>query len=98
MLNEFLRQGIWGTPAISSQRDSVRRDGRRPGQGPRRNARRVRQDYIEDRLDKLLLVTRAMWELIRDQTSLTEEDLLAKVREIDLRDGRRRRGRSRRPS
>ena len=43
--------------------------------------------YLEDRLDKLLLVNMAMWELLKDRTELTEEDLLAKVQEVDLRDG-----------
>ncbi len=43
---------------------------------------------LEDRLDKLLLVNMAMWELLKDRTELTEEDLLAKVQEVDLRDGR----------
>ncbi len=40
------------------------------------------------RLDQLTLATMAMWELIRDQTSLTEKDLLSKMEEIDLRDGK----------
>ncbi|MBT3278289.1 MAG: hypothetical protein HN909_06870 [Phycisphaerales bacterium] len=39
------------------------------------------------RVDKLTMACMAMWELIRDQTTLTEEDLIAKMREIDLRDG-----------
>lgn len=42
---------------------------------------------LEDRLDRLLLVCTALWELLRDRTELTEEDLLAKVQEVDLRDG-----------
>ena len=48
---------------------------------------RLVQD-LEDRLDKLLLVNMAMWELLKARTELTEEDLLGKVQEIDLRDGR----------
>ncbi|MBN1555999.1 MAG: zinc-ribbon domain-containing protein [Phycisphaerae bacterium] len=43
--------------------------------------------FLEDRLDKLLLVCSALWELLRDRTDLTEDDLLAKVQEVDLRDG-----------
>ncbi len=42
---------------------------------------------LEDRLDKLLLVCMAMWSLLQERAELTEEDLLAKVKEIDLRDG-----------
>jgi ribosomal protein S27AE len=42
---------------------------------------------VELRLDKLMLITMAMWELLRDNTKFTEADLLAKVQELDLRDG-----------
>ena len=41
----------------------------------------------EDRLDKLTLVCMAMWELIQETTGLTEEKLLERVKQIDLRDG-----------
>jgi hypothetical protein len=43
--------------------------------------------FLEGRIDKLLLVCGAMWELLRERTGLTEEDLTAKVQEVDLRDG-----------
>ncbi len=43
---------------------------------------------ISRRVDQLTLATMAMWELIRDQTALTEKDLLSKMEEIDLRDGK----------
>lgn len=42
---------------------------------------------IEDRLDKLVMISQAMWELLRDNTSLEESDLFNKIQEIDLRDG-----------
>ncbi len=42
---------------------------------------------VEERLDKLLLVNMAVWELLKENTSLNEDDLLAKVHEIDMRDG-----------
>jgi hypothetical protein len=50
---------------------------------------RDQRDYnsLEDRVDKLLLACTALWELLRDRTDLTEDDLLAKVQEVDLRDG-----------
>jgi hypothetical protein len=41
----------------------------------------------EERLERLLLVSLALWELLRERTGLTEADLLAKVAEIDVRDG-----------
>jgi hypothetical protein len=42
---------------------------------------------LERRLDRLTIVNQALWELLRDSGHLTEEGLLAKVAEIDLRDG-----------
>ena len=42
---------------------------------------------LEDRLDRLLLANIAMWSLVREKTGLTEEDLLERVRQIDLSDG-----------
>jgi hypothetical protein len=42
---------------------------------------------LEDRLERLVLVNTAMWEILRDKAKITEEDLMLKVLEIDLRDG-----------
>jgi len=39
-------------------------------------------------LERLSLISRAVWELLQERTQATEDDLLAKVRELDLRDGR----------
>ena len=44
--------------------------------------------HLEGRLDRLLLVSMSLWELLKERTDLTEDDLLAKVQEVDLRDGR----------
>lgn len=52
-------------------------------------ASRAKQDvtHLEDRLDRLSLVSMAMWSLIRDKTNLSEQDLLERVKLIDLLDG-----------
>jgi hypothetical protein len=42
---------------------------------------------LASRVDRLTLACVAMWELLREQTQLTDEQLLEKVREVDLRDG-----------
>ena len=42
---------------------------------------------LNDRLDKLSLICSAMWQLMQEKTDLTEEDLMAKVQELDLADG-----------
>ena len=39
-------------------------------------------------VDRLTLACQAMWELLRDRSDLTEEDIEAKILEIDARDGR----------
>ncbi|HUU60139.1 MAG TPA: hypothetical protein VMZ50_11390 [Phycisphaerae bacterium] len=42
---------------------------------------------LEDRVAQLSLVCSAMWSLIQEQTDLTEEDLMERVKEMDLQDG-----------
>ena len=43
--------------------------------------------YLEERVDRLSLICMAMWSLLQDQTSLTEDDLLQRVKALDLMDG-----------
>jgi len=40
-----------------------------------------------DQIQRLMLATQAMWELVRERTGLTDADLLSKMEEIDGRDG-----------
>ena len=42
---------------------------------------------LEDRFERLLVLTDALWELASEHLGLTEEQLAAKVTEIDGRDG-----------
>ncbi len=42
---------------------------------------------LEDRIERLSLVCMAMWSLIQDKTNLTEQELMARVQQIDLMDG-----------
>ncbi|HNX27569.1 MAG TPA: hypothetical protein PKK48_09205 [Phycisphaerae bacterium] len=53
-------------------------------------ARNVQEQcrQLEDRLDKLILLNMAMWELIKERTQITETDLEKRIAEIDLRDGK----------
>lgn len=39
-------------------------------------------------LARLHLVCRAMWELLRDQSGLSDAELMDKIREVDLSDGK----------
>lgn len=53
------------------------------------SAREVKDDlrFMEERLDKLALVCMAMWSLLIEKNGMTEEQLMERVREIDLQDG-----------
>ena len=42
---------------------------------------------VVDRLDKLTLVCMAVWSLLQERADVTDEELLERVKEIDLRDG-----------
>jgi len=42
---------------------------------------------LERRLDRLSLVCRALWTLLKDTTNLSEEDLNRRVTELDMQDG-----------
>jgi rRNA maturation endonuclease Nob1 len=58
----------------------------------RRGARRAAdaQEGVRElaaRLDKLALVCMALWDLLKEHTDLTEEDLMQRVKQIDLADG-----------
>lgn len=44
---------------------------------------------LEFRVERLALACQAMWESLREQAGLTEAQLLAKMEEIDLRDGKK---------
>jgi len=43
--------------------------------------------HIQRQMGRLTLACQAMWELLRDRSELTEEDIESKMREIDGRDG-----------
>ena len=45
-------------------------------------------ERLEGKLDRLGLLSRAMYELLQEATGVTDEQLAAKVSEIDLRDGK----------
>ncbi|MCL2646932.1 MAG: hypothetical protein FWD61_07985 [Phycisphaerales bacterium] len=42
---------------------------------------------VEDRLERLTLICRAMWELLREKGIAVEEELIAKMAIIDAADG-----------
>ncbi len=42
---------------------------------------------LEEKIDKLSLVCRALWTYVQENHSLSEEDLMEKIKEVDLMDG-----------
>lgn len=58
--------------------------------GARRRAAgaEARVAELESRLDRALLACEAMWTIMRDKLGVTEEELAARVNDIDLSDGR----------
>lgn len=44
--------------------------------------------HLQDRVDRLTLVNMAMWSLLKDKMGVTEEDLISRMVEIDISDGR----------
>lgn len=45
-------------------------------------------ERLSKQVERLTLASQAMWEMLRATGSFSEEDLLAKMEEVDLRDGR----------
>ncbi len=43
---------------------------------------------LGERVDKLELVAEALWRLLEEHTTLSEEDLIEKITAVDLMDGR----------
>lgn len=51
-------------------------------------ALRNQVDDLQRKTDALSITCQALWELLRAATNLTDQDMLQKMQEIDLRDGR----------
>jgi hypothetical protein len=43
---------------------------------------------LEHRVDKLELVCESLWEIIKEEKSLTETDLIERMSQVDLKDGK----------
>lgn len=45
-------------------------------------------EYLEDNIDRLTLITQALWEILQKKVGIEEFELTALIEEIDLRDGK----------
>lgn len=44
--------------------------------------------FLRADVEKLLMITEALWSILKEQHSYTDDELIRRVQEIDLRDGR----------
>ena len=44
-------------------------------------------NHLEARLERLALLTEALWTLLRERVGMTDEELLERIRDVDLSDG-----------
>lgn len=49
----------------------------------------LRARELQDYVDQLVLATSAMWTILRDKLGVTDEELAARMAELDLADGKR---------
>jgi ribosomal protein S27AE len=79
--------GFWGPePQTSGWRVSAANQAARDAASKARDAE-YSTDLVERRLDKLALINMALWSLMSEKLGLTEEDLMERVKKIDLMDG-----------
>ena len=84
MMNVF-----WGMPqgvGETLRRNSEASMEARNATSKAREAQSSAQD-LERRLDKLTLIAMAMWSFLSEKTGVTEEQLIERVKQIDLMDG-----------
>ncbi len=67
---------------------TVRADLKQLGEAKDAMEARIGVDKLKGDVERLMLITEALWELLREEHGCTDEQLIAKITEIDLRDGK----------
>ena len=49
---------------------------------------RTQVDQMQMDINRLMICSQALWELLKEQHGFTEQQLVAKITEIDMRDGK----------
>ncbi|MBU1243772.1 hypothetical protein KKD52_08985 [Myxococcota bacterium] len=52
------------------------------------NSALSKMEMMQADLERLLMITEAMWLIIKENNLVSDDELVAKIREVDLRDGR----------
>ena len=82
-MNSFFRIGGYGGLADSGGPSASDMSSART----QTNQNRSEVKFLRANLERTLLICEALWELLRDKTKLTDDDLNKKLYEIDMRDG-----------
>ena len=48
----------------------------------------TRIDFLEERIDRLALVNEALWRLLKEKVGISDQEMLDRIQEVDLSDGR----------
>lgn len=75
--------GVFWALALQEQA----REAERKARAAEKRTQRV-EDELRARCDRLALVCETMWTLMRDRLNLTEADLIDRLHDIDLADGK----------
>ena len=86
-----MTSGFWGlgAPGNQGQRVGKLMHDSMSARAAASHAREMASDamFFEKRLDKLTLISMAVWSLLAEKMGLTDEDLMERVKKIDLMDG-----------
>ncbi len=52
------------------------------------SAARSKADFMQMDVEKLFMITEALWLLLKERHGYSDEDLIHRIQEIDLRDGK----------
>ncbi|MDX9971495.1 MAG: hypothetical protein RBU21_00755 [FCB group bacterium] len=73
--------GLW----LNGMGDDMEPPRPRQGAGQVDQSMKIRD--LEHQIARINLLNQALWELLRERAKMTDNDLLAKIKEVDLRDG-----------
>lgn len=49
---------------------------------------RTHVEQVEGEIERLLMITEALWTMLKEKHGYTDEDLVARIQQIDMRDGK----------
>lgn len=83
MLDGFFAPYYIGRSSFADHAETVGRNAHSAAERARSQAEGLKSD-----VEKLFLISQALWTLLKEQHGYTDEDLLKRVTEIDLQDGK----------